>query len=122
MGKAKSAAPQLPAAGPIEEANSVLLRGRVPGIAEPRDLPSGDQLRMIRVVVPRASTRGRPAGIDTIDVACWSARTRRTAGLLAVGDGVAVSGALRRRFFRTPTGPASRYEVEAASLRRIAAP
>jgi single-strand DNA-binding protein len=34
------------------------------------------------------------------------------------GTEVEVRGSLRRRFWRSPTGPASRYEVEVRSLRR----
>ena len=36
----------------------------------------------------------------------------------ADGDRARVEGALRRRFFRTPGGPASRYEVEVRRLVR----
>jgi single-strand DNA-binding protein len=34
---------------------------------------------------------------------------------------VEVSGSLRRRFWRTPAGPASRYEVEVNAIRRVRA-
>ena len=33
-----------------------------------------------------------------------------------------VTGALRRRFFQSPAGAASRYEVEAARIRRLPTP
>jgi single-strand DNA-binding protein len=36
------------------------------------------------------------------------------------GDEVEVVGALRRRFFRTAGGPASRYEVEVRTASRVA--
>jgi single-strand DNA-binding protein len=103
--------------------NQIQLLGRVSSVGEERELPSGDRVHTWRLVVPRApgvSTSG-PKGAnrsDVIDVSCWSARTRRVAGRLAEGDLVAVEGALRRRFFRTAAGVASRYEVEAQAMRK----
>ncbi|EAP99060.1 hypothetical protein JNB_02790 [Janibacter sp. HTCC2649] len=94
--------------------NTVELSGRVSGEPELRELPSGDQLVTLRLVVARPT--GGP--VDTIDLACWSAAARRSAGRLADGDQVHVTGALRRRFFRTPGGAASRYEVEVTKLSR----
>lgn len=108
--------------------NEVRLVGRVSAEVEQRELPSGDLLVSVRVVVGRPpSARRREAGaepragVDTIDVACWSARTRASALRLAPGDHVEVQGALRRRFFRAGGAAVSRYEVEAASVRRVRA-
>jgi single-strand DNA-binding protein len=99
--------------------NVVSLVGRVSGEVAERELPSGDHLSTFRLVVPRAEpTQGR-AVVDTVDIACWSGRTRRVAGRLGEGNVVAVEGALRRRFFATGAGRASRYEVEAERLRRL---
>lgn len=92
-------------------------------------LPSGDEVVQLRVVVPRARarSRSRPANdqpgkprtpVDAIEVACWSARTRAAATRVAVNDMVEVEGSLHRRFFATGAGRASRYEVEAKTLRR----
>ena len=127
-----------------EWANAVRLVGRVSGEVEARVLPSGDEVVLLRVVVPRTGARrgsGRAAparasggagtagpaaggsrspGVDTLDLACWTARTRARAGGLGEGDVVEVAGSLRRRFFRTGGGAASRYEIEVASLRRLA--
>ena len=97
-----------------DEVNLVELTGRVSCNPVRRELPSGDELVTLRLVVSR--TGGGP--VDTIDCACWSAGARRAAGRLADGDRVRVEGALRRRFFRTPGGPASRYEVEVRRLLR----
>ena len=98
--------------------NEVRLVGRTSVDAQERELPSGDRVVQLRVVVPRSTDSG--AGrVDTIDVACWSARTRRSARGIKAQDTVEVVGALRRRFFRTGTVTVSRYEVEALSLRRI---
>jgi single-strand DNA-binding protein len=100
---------------PTESVNSVELSGRVSGEPEARVLPSGDDLVTLRLVV------ARPAGgpVDTIDLACWSRASRRSASRLGDGDHVHVTGALRRRFFRTPAGAASRYEVEVTKLARL---
>jgi single-strand DNA-binding protein len=99
-------------------ANDVRLVGRVSAAVEERDLPSGDQVAQVRVVVPRPGAGGR-ARVDTIDVACWTARTRRSARGLQADDHIEVLGALRRRFFRAGAATVSRYEVEATSIRRI---
>ncbi|WP_298886102.1 single-stranded DNA-binding protein [uncultured Serinicoccus sp.] len=110
-------------------ANEVHLRGRVSGAPTQRELPSGDVLVQLRVVVPRPRQRRRGAAasgsgqrVDTIDVSCWTARARAAALRLEDGSGVEVTGALRRRFFRTGAGSASRYDVEATSLRAVPAP
>jgi single-strand DNA-binding protein len=107
----------------MDYVNSVHLLGRVTSTGQPRLLPSGDTVHTLRVVVPRPVLRGQDrTGVDTIDVACWTAVARRGAARLAVDDHVEVEGALRRRFFRTGAGVASRYEVEARRLRRQAGP
>lgn len=108
--------------------NEVSLRGRLAAEAEERELPSGDLIAVLRLVVPREPPAGRRraaveaprrATVDTIDVVCWTARARRSAMRLRSGDLVEVDGALRRRFFGGPAGRQSRYEVEAAALRRV---
>ncbi len=100
--------------------NTVTLVGRVSATPDVRDLPSGDRLVTLRVVVDRPPERGvTKRVVDVIDVACWSRRTQRTASSLGAGDGVRVEGALRRRFFATGGGRASRYEVEAGRLVRV---
>lgn len=119
----------------MEEVNSVRLVGRVSAVGEPRELPSGDTVQTLRLVVPRAGrgarggrgaqgaggSGGSAATVDTIDVACWTAGVRRAAASLAPDDRVEVEGSLRRRFFRTGAGVGSRYEVEARRLRRVKA-
>lgn len=103
-----------------EWVNEVRLVGRVSGTPEERDLPSGDVVVQLRVVVPRPDgTAG--ASVDTIDVACWSGRTRQVARRLQAGDHAEVTGALRRRFYRAGAATVSRYEVQAHSLRRAKA-
>lgn len=101
--------------------NEVIVGGRISGAPEERALPSGDTVVQLRLVVPRSSSSVRVGGgasVDTIDVACWTKALQRRAVRLKPGDLVTVRGALRRRFWRSPTGTASRYEVEATSLAR----
>lgn len=121
----RTAADAAAVAGPGR--NEVRLSGRLAAEAEERELPSGDRIVTLRVVVPRAPATGRRrqaaegvrrVTVDTIDVVCWTAGTRRTALRLRADEPVEVEGALRRRFFGGPTGRQSRYEVEAAALRR----
>lgn len=107
--------------------NEVRLCGRLAAEAQERELPSGDRIVTLRVVVARAQAGNRRrqpvegprrATVDTIDVVCWTAATRRTALRLRADEVVEVEGALRRRFFGGPSGRQSRYEVEASVLRR----
>jgi single-strand DNA-binding protein len=98
-----------------ESLNEVRVRGRWVGARE-RQLPSGDELVVARVVVPRPA-----GGVDTLDCAVWTPALRRRAMGLADDAVVEVSGSLRRRFWRTPAGPASRYEVEVNAIRRVRA-
>ena len=109
--------------------NEVMLWGRLSAPAEQRELPSGDVIVTFRVVVDRPKhlsrprrtapdAKARPPGVDTIDVVCWSASTRRSALRLEGGAHIEVEGALRRRFFGGAAGRQSRYEVEASVLRR----
>jgi len=106
----------------MDYVNSVHLVGRVTATGEPRELPSGDTVLTLRVVVPRAERRRdrarARAGVDTIDVACWTPAARRSASRCEVDDHVEVEGALRRRFFRAGGAVASRYEVEARRVTR----
>ncbi len=105
--------------------NQVTLVGRVSAPPESRDLPSGDRLVTLRVIVDRPPPRRRSddesgrRAVDVIDVACWTKRTMRTAESLTGDDEVRVEGALRRRFFAAGGGRASRYEVEASRLVRV---
>lgn len=93
--------------------NQVVLTGRISGEPAERELPSGDRVVTFRIVVPRDE-----GGVDTIDCAAWSAALRRKA-LSMVDTEAHVIGQLRRRFWQSPKGLASRYEVEALSLERV---
>ncbi|MFC6707401.1 single-stranded DNA-binding protein [Flexivirga alba] len=107
--------------------NEVHLVGRLSAPPVVKHLPSGAEVVQLRIVVDRpAGTRAKTPGdvsrsptVDTIDIACWSAESRRRAMSCAGHEVIDVSGALRRRFWRGPAGVASRYEVEAGKLRVI---
>lgn len=105
--------------------NEVTLVGRVSAAPEERTLPSGDLLLIWRLVVDRPpSRRPLPDGVravttDTFDCVARAGGARRSARAFGPGDVVRVEGALRRRFWRTGGGPASRCEVEVAAARRL---
>lgn len=104
--------------------NEVRLVGTVSGEPECRVLPSGDELCVVRVVVPRTTVRTRPDGrrgpsVDVVDCCAWEARPRRTLAGWRAGDEVEVNGSLRRRFYRTGTTTASRVEVEVSAARLV---
>jgi single-strand DNA-binding protein len=99
-------------------ANQVYLRGRLADDPALRELPSGDELVVFRLTVPRAD---RPGGsrvrVDSLECTSTSARVRRSVVKARVGDQLEVTGSLHRRFWRSPAGPASRYTVDAATVR-----
>lgn len=108
--------------------NEVRLVGRLASEAEERELPSGDVLVQFRVVVdrpPGGESAPRRTGHDTIDCSVWAGRVKRSALGWRGGDVVEVTGAMRRRFFTTSAGTASRVEVAVTAgkvLRRAARP
>jgi single-strand DNA-binding protein len=95
--------------------NEVLLRGRISGSPSEKELPSGDRVVEFRIVVRRNDRDG----VDTLDIAAWNAKTRRTALSLKAEQWVEISGAIRRRFWRSTTGLSSRWQVEASAITRI---
>ena len=106
----RAAAPDQPHA-----VNEIRLVGRLSAVPIERLLPSGDAMLLFRVIVPRLDRDG----IDTIDCAAWSPGAKRSVRGWASGDTVQIQGRLRRRFFRTSGGPASRYEVEVVTAKRL---
>jgi single-strand DNA-binding protein len=111
-----------PAAG-ATATNVVSLAGRLTGSPEERALPSGDVIVTFRVSVPRQDTpmsRGSKQTSDWVDCVALGARCRRTVSTWQVGDEVTLDGALRRRFYRTGAGAATRLEVEVLKARRVA--
>jgi len=106
-----------------EAVNDIRLRGRLAAVATARELPSGDEVVTFRLVVDRPARARRSAAsarVDTLDCAAFASGVRRRSQQWRAGDVLEVQGSLRRRFFRTGGGPASRYEVEVASATRVA--
>jgi single-strand DNA-binding protein len=99
----------------LADDNTVLLRGRLAAEPNVRTMPSGDQLCSFRLTVARPA--GERARVDSIDCATTSGRVRRALGRAVTGDRVEVRGSLHRRFWRGPSGVASRYEVAVAAVR-----
>lgn len=95
--------------------NQVFLRGRLADLPMVRELPSGDALMTFRLTVSRPpSERVR---VDSLECVTTRTRVQRSLGRAAPGDLIEVTGTLRRRFWRSPSGPASRYSVDVASVR-----
>lgn len=105
--------------------NEVLLVGRVAAEPAQTQLPSGDEVVSVRLIVercppaPREPPPVRGPRVDTLDCSAWRPAVRRTVLRWGPGDVVEVTGALRRRFRRTESGPVSRWEVEIARARRV---
>jgi single-strand DNA-binding protein len=95
--------------------NQVFLRGRLAAAPTMRTLPSGDELLAFRLTVSRPP--GERASVDSLDCATTKARVLRTLSRADPGDEVEVTGSLHRRFWRSPTGLGSRYEVAVVSAR-----
>jgi single-strand DNA-binding protein len=95
--------------------NCVFLRGRLADVPMVKDLPSGDVLATFRLTVSRSPT-GR-VKVDSLECASVRARVRRTVLRAQPGDQLEVRGSLQRRFWRSPTGPASRYTVDVETVR-----
>lgn len=110
-----------------EHANEVRLVGRLAAAPVRRQLPSGDELVSFRLVVDRPGPRPadrrsggtRAPTVDTVDCAAWRGDVQRVLGRAGPGDVLEVHGALRRRFWRSTSGPASRSEVEAVRVVRL---
>jgi single-strand DNA-binding protein len=118
--KAKPAG-QRKKSGPKEEheidysLNDVLLRGRVSAQASTKELPSGDKVVEFRLIITRESREG----VDTLDIAAWSAKSRKIALTLDSDEWIEVSGSIHRRFWQSPGGVASRWQVEATEILRL---
>jgi single-strand DNA-binding protein len=95
--------------------NDLLLRGRVSAPATSKELPSGDKVVEFRLII----TRTEREGVDTLDIAAWSAKSRKIALTLEGDEWVEISGAIHRRFWQSPTGVASRWQIEADEILRL---
>jgi single-strand DNA-binding protein len=59
------------------------------------------------------------ATVDTIDCVAFKPAVQRKSANLEIGDIVEITGELRRRFWKTGAGVASRMEVEVAKITNI---
>ena len=107
-----------------EAVNSVILVGRLAAPAERKEMPSGDALWTWRVVVarPKAQVRKNGSSVDTIDCTTFSKTLGRSAEKWEKDAVLEIAGALGRRFFRTPSGTGSRYEVECNAVKKLKNP
>ena len=99
--------------------NEVFLEGRVSNLPTEKLLPSGDTVTEFRIVIDRKNPKGDRREVDTLDIAVWLSKVRKKAMTLQIDDWVSIDGAVRRRFWKSPTGLASRWQVEASQLRRL---
>jgi single-strand DNA-binding protein len=105
-----------------EPVNEVRLVGRLAADPQLRELPSGDTVWNLRVVVEREVPPGREKPrqrVDSLECAVWSGRLKKQVAKWEAGAVVEVSGSLRRRFFRSGGATASRVEVELTAGRII---
>lgn len=109
----------------VEHSNEVRLVGRLSVDAEDVELPSGDHVVVLKLVVSRPPDRTtaraarRGPGVDVLRCVVPRRSLQRYALRWQAGDVVELTGSLRRHFRRTDTGPASRYEVEVAAGQRL---
>lgn len=94
--------------------NDVALRGWVTTLATERELPSGDVVVQFRIAITRPE-----GGVDTIDLESWSAKSRRIALSLKDGEWIEIQGAIRRRFWKSGQGLASRWQVVTHEIKRL---
>jgi len=109
-----------------ESINEVRLVGRVSALPIEREMPSGDKVVEFRLIISRqlpnssgSSGKAAKREVDTLDIAAWSYKCRKSALSLKPNMWIEVEGAVRRRFWQAPTGLASRWQVEAHTLTRI---
>ncbi|WP_116951122.1 single-stranded DNA-binding protein [Jiangella endophytica] len=107
---------------PVEHSNEVRLIGRLSVEPEAVMLPSGDEIVTTRLVVQRPRPPAgvpAPRRVDTVTCTAWGPAQRRSLRVLDQGDTVEITGALRRRFWRSGAGPGQstfEIEIETASL------
>ena len=94
--------------------NEVKLVGWVTTIAMDRELPNGDLVTSFRIAITRPE-----GGVDTIDLEAWSQATRKKALKLKDGEWVAITGSIRRRFWKSGAGLASQWSVVTKSIKKV---
>jgi len=97
--------------------NEVFITGRVSSEGEVVEMPSGESLVRFRLVVPRAKPQTKTT-VDTIDCVSFKPAIHRTVSKFEIGDVVAITGAVRRRFWKAGPSVASRVEIEVFSAKK----
>ncbi|PSK91737.1 single-stranded DNA-binding protein [Murinocardiopsis flavida] len=106
---------------PSGHRNEVLLAGRVTAEPAVRELPSGDHLITWRISITRPTAEQRPnQPADPITCVSFQAIMEEVTRGWRIGDTVQISGSLRRRFWRSPSGSSSVIEVEVRAAQRLA--
>ncbi|MDA0567808.1 single-stranded DNA-binding protein [Streptomonospora sp. S1-112] len=106
---------------PAGHRNEVVVAGRITAEPAVRELPSGDRLTSWRVSIARPASEQRPnQSSDPITCVSFQTAIERDTRDWRIGDTVQVSGALRRRFWRSAKGAASVVEIEARQVQRLA--
>jgi single-strand DNA-binding protein len=103
----------------FEPCNEVYLVGRVSSVPVEKIMPSGDKVVEFRLVIAREKSRTGKREVDTLDIAAWSSKVRKSALTLKLDTWIELDGAVRRRFWQAPGGLASRWQVEASEVRRL---
>ena len=100
--------------------NSVTLVGRLSATVSERELPSGDNVTSFSVIVdrPPRDRRGKTT-VDLIPCQTFSVSIGARVFRLEPGDWIQVTGALRRRFWRSSESAQSALEVQATSVRKV---
>ena len=113
--------------------NEVFLIGTISSVPITKTLPSGDEVVEFRLVIDRekrreprpqaatqnSETRKARREVDSLEIAVWKARVRKSALRLTPGDWVEISGSVHRRFWTSAGGLASRWQIEANLLRKL---
>ncbi len=92
--------------------NAVFLTGTLTEPAERRELAGGVPVVRWTLRVPRGAGRSGPAGSDLLDCVALDDEMQDRALGWPIGLPLTVTGAIRRRFFRTGGRTATRVEIE----------
>jgi single-strand DNA-binding protein len=98
--------------------NEVLLLGTLQSEPMPRSLNDGTDVVIFRLLVRRDD---EGVGTDSVECTSAAAGCRRAAAGWAVGDELEVTGALRRRFYRSGATSRPFTVVDVQRARRVTA-
>jgi len=99
--------------------NEVYLEGCISSLPTTKVLPSGDEVVEFRIVIDRARRRGQKREVDSLEIAAWNAREKRQVQKLVPGQWIALEGSVHRRFWSSPKGLASRWQIEVSALQKL---